>query len=32
MAKENNLDIGNRLEVLKEAFGKVAKELRGMRV
>ena len=32
MAKENNLDIGNRLEVLKEAFGKVAKELREMRV
>jgi len=32
MAKENNLDIGNRLEVLKEAFGKVAEELRGMRV
>jgi len=31
MARENNLDIGNRLEVLKEAFGKVAEELRGMR-
>ena len=31
MAKESNLDIGNRLEVLKEAFGKVAEELRGMR-
>lgn len=30
MAKENNLDIGNRLEVLKEAFDKVAEELRGM--
>ena len=32
MGKENNLDIGNRLEVLKEAFGKVAEELKGMRV
>jgi HPt (histidine-containing phosphotransfer) domain-containing protein len=32
MAKENNLDIGNRLEVLKEAFDKMAEELRGMRV
>jgi HPt (histidine-containing phosphotransfer) domain-containing protein len=32
MGKENNLDIGNRLEVLNEAFGKVAEELRGMRV
>ncbi|HXQ34063.1 MAG TPA: Hpt domain-containing protein [Anaerolineales bacterium] len=31
MAKESNLDIGNRLEILKEAFGKVAEELRGMR-
>ena len=29
-AKENNLDIGNRLEFLKEEFGKVAAELRGM--
>ena len=32
MAKENNLDIGNRLEVLKEAYDKVAEELKGMRV
>jgi len=32
MAKDNNLDIGNRLEVLKEAFDKMADELRGMRV
>lgn len=32
MAKENNLDIGNRLEVLKEGFDKVAEELRGMRI
>jgi HPt (histidine-containing phosphotransfer) domain-containing protein len=31
MAKENNLDIGNRLQVLKEAYGKVADELKGMR-
>jgi HPt (histidine-containing phosphotransfer) domain-containing protein len=30
-AKENNLDIGNRLEVLKEAFETVAEELKGMR-
>ncbi len=32
MGKENNLDIGNRLEVLNEAFGKVAEELKGMHV
>ena len=31
MGKENNLDVGNRLEVLKEAFTVVAKELEGMR-
>jgi HPt (histidine-containing phosphotransfer) domain-containing protein len=31
MAKANNLDIGNRLEVLKERFDKVAEELREMR-
>ena len=31
MAKENNLDIGNRLEVLNEAYAKVAEELEGMR-
>jgi HPt (histidine-containing phosphotransfer) domain-containing protein len=31
MARENNLDIGNRLEVLKEAFGKVAEELKELR-
>jgi HPt (histidine-containing phosphotransfer) domain-containing protein len=31
MAKENNLEVGNRLEILKEAFGKVAEELKGMR-
>jgi len=32
MAKENNLEIGSRLEVLNEAYGKVADELKGMRV
>ena len=32
MAKENNLEIGNRLEVLNEAFQTVAEELKGMRV
>jgi HPt (histidine-containing phosphotransfer) domain-containing protein len=31
MAKENNLDIGSRLEVLKTSYGAVAEELRGMR-
>jgi|SRR3990170_4092124 len=31
IAKENNLDIGNRLEVMKEAYDKVAEELKGMR-
>ena len=31
MAKENNLDIGNRLEVMQEAYDKVADELKGMR-
>jgi len=31
MGRESNLDIGNRLEVLKEAYGKVAEELKGMR-
>ncbi len=31
MAKENNLDVGNRLEVIKEAYDKVAEELKGMR-
>jgi len=32
MAKENNLGVGNRLEILSEAYGKVAEELKGMRV
>jgi HPt (histidine-containing phosphotransfer) domain-containing protein len=31
MARENNLDIGNRLEVLNEAFGIVAEELKELR-
>ena len=31
MARENNLEIGNRLEVLKEAYAKAADELKGMR-
>jgi HPt (histidine-containing phosphotransfer) domain-containing protein len=32
MAKENNLDVGNRLDVLRESYGRVAEELKGMRV
>jgi len=31
MGRENNLDVGNRLDVLREEFRKVADELRGMR-
>jgi HPt (histidine-containing phosphotransfer) domain-containing protein len=31
MGRENNLDIGNRLEVLTEAFTMAAQELREMR-
>ena len=31
MGKENNLDIGNRLEAMKEAYAKAAEELRVMR-
>ena len=31
MAKENNLKVGTRLEVLKEELDQVAAELRGMR-
>lgn len=31
MARENNLDIGNRLEILNESFSVAAAELRGMR-
>lgn len=32
MAREGNLDVGNRLEVLGEVYGNVAEELKGMRV
>lgn len=32
LGKEGKLDIGNRLEALKEAFGKAAEELKRMRV
>lgn len=31
MAKENNLEIGNRLEVLQETLARALEELRGMR-
>lgn len=31
MARENNLQIGNRLDVLSASFNKVAEELKGMR-
>jgi HPt (histidine-containing phosphotransfer) domain-containing protein len=31
MARENNLNIGNKLDVLNDAFGVVAEELKGMR-
>jgi len=30
MARENNLEIGDRLEVLEEAYEKAAEELKGM--
>jgi HPt (histidine-containing phosphotransfer) domain-containing protein len=32
MGRENNLDLGNRLERLEMAFEKVADELRGLRL
>lgn len=32
MGKENNLEIGDRLKVLREAFQNVAEELKGLRV
>jgi histidine phosphotransfer protein HptB len=32
MGRENNLDVGNRIEILKDSFAKVAEELRGLRV
>jgi HPt (histidine-containing phosphotransfer) domain-containing protein len=31
MGKEKNLDIGNKLDILKEAFHRVSEELKGMR-
>src|SRR4026207_1932124 len=31
-ARENNLDVGNRLDVLREAYDKVADELKGLRI
>jgi len=32
MGKQSNLEVGNRLEALGEAFSEVAEELKGMRV
>ena len=32
MGRENNLDVGNRLEVLRNTFDIAAEELKGMRV
>ena len=31
MGRENNLNVGNRLEILKESFQQVSNELAGMR-
>jgi HPt (histidine-containing phosphotransfer) domain-containing protein len=31
MARENNLDVGNKLDVLNEAFTAAAEKLKGMR-
>ena len=31
MARDNNLNVGNKLDVLNEAFNAAAEELRGMR-
>ena len=31
MARDNNLNVGNKLDVLNEAFNVAAEELRGMR-
>jgi HPt (histidine-containing phosphotransfer) domain-containing protein len=31
MARENNLDVGTRLEVLRESFSVAAEELKGLR-
>lgn len=32
MGKENNLDVGNRLQILNESYKNVAEELKGLRV
>jgi HPt (histidine-containing phosphotransfer) domain-containing protein len=32
MAREKNLDVGNRLERLNESYGNVVQELKGLRV
>jgi HPt (histidine-containing phosphotransfer) domain-containing protein len=32
MAKQNNLVVGNRLQIIHEMYAKVAEELKGMRV
>lgn len=32
MARENNLDVGDRLEILEKSFEKVVDELRGLRL
>ena len=32
MGRENNLEVGDRVEILKNLFEKVAEELRGLRV
>ena len=32
MGKENNLEVGNRLEILIKSFEKAAEELKGLRV
>ena len=32
MARENNLDVGNRLERLNTSFGNVVEELKGLRI
>ena len=32
MGRENNLEVGDRLEILTQSFGKVADELKGLRV
>jgi HPt (histidine-containing phosphotransfer) domain-containing protein len=31
MGREKNLEVGNRLEILQEAFSRVSQELKGMR-